>query len=421
MTELKERNQIEQQYTWDLSTLFVNDEAWNEAFSKLDVFISEAASFQGKLNNAESLLAYFTVSDELDKALNNVFTYAMLRHSEDTRATDAQGMYSKAYGKYVEAVSATSFAQPEILSNDEEVLKGLIADPSLKDFAFMLENLVRNKAHTLTAAEEKLLSAFGEVFSAPGRTSEALMDADMVFDAVKEEEGNGHEVNGSSYILLQGSDDRELRKNSFKSLYKGYKQHINTFASTYSTTVKAASIDAKVRHYESSRQAAMFSDNIPVSVYDNLVETVHKHLPTMYRYVNLRKKMLGLDELHYYDVYAPLLKGSAKNYSYEEAKEMVLEAVKPLGSEYTNIVKNGLENRWVDVYPNKGKRGGAYSSGTYTSNPYILCNYTGTLDSVSTLAHEMGHSMHSYRTNHTQPVHYANYTMFVAEVASTVK
>ena len=370
MTELKERNQIEQQYKWDLSTLFENDEAWNEALTKLDTLISEAASFQGKLNNTESLLAYFKVSDELDKAINNVFTYAMLRHSEDTRATDAQGMYSKAYGKYVEVVSATSFAQPEILGNDEEVLKGFIAD--------------------------------------------------MVFDAVKDGEGNSHAVNGSSYILLQGSDDRELRKNSFQSLYKGYKQHINTFASTYSTTVKAASIDAKVRHYESSRQAAMFSDNIPVSVYDNLVETVHKHLPTMYRYVKLRKKMLGLDELHYYDVYAPLLKGSAKDYSYEEAKEMVLEAVKPLGTEYTDVVKAGLENRWVDVYPNKGKRGGAYSSGTYTSNPYILCNYTGTLDSVSTLAHEMGHSMHSYRTNHTQPVHYANYTMFVAEVASTV-
>ena len=420
MTELKERDQIERQYKWDLSTLFENDEAWNKALTKLDALISEAASFQGKLNNADSLLAYFKVSDELDKALNNIFTYAMLRHSEDTRATDAQGMYSKAYGKYVEAVSATSFAQPEILGNDEEVLKGFITDPSLKDFAFLLENLVRNKAHTLSATEEKLLSAFGEVFSAPGRTSEALMDADMVFDAVKDSEGNDHAVNGSSYILLQGSDDRELRKNSFQSLYKGYKQHINTFASTYSTTVKAASIDAKVRHYESSRQAAMFSDNIPVSVYDNLVETVHKHLPTMYRYVKLRKKMLGLDELHYYDVYAPLLKGSAKDYSYEEAKEMVLEAVKPLGTEYTDVVKAGLENRWVDVYPNKGKRGGAYSSGTYTSNPYILCNYTGTLDSVSTLAHEMGHSMHSYRTNHTQPVHYANYTMFVAEVASTV-
>ena len=420
MTELKDRSQIDVADTWDLTSLFASDEDWQKALDALDADIQKAASFHGTLKDADHILGYFEASNALDIALNNVFDYAMLRNSEDTRDTAGQNMYAKAYAKAIEATSAVSYAQPEILSNDESVLDSIINDPKLQDYAFYLKDIVRNKAHTLSASEEKLLSSLGEVLSASGRTSETLMDADLVFDSVEDGQGNKHDVNGSSYILLQSSDDRELRKNSFESLYKGYKQHINTFASTYSTTVKSSATQARIRGYESSRQAEMFSDNIPVSVYDNLVETVHKHLPTMFRYVSLRKKMMGLDDLDYYDVYAPLLKGSAKSYTYDEAKQMVLDAVSPLGSEYTDVVKNGLENRWVDVYPNKGKRGGAYSSGTYTSNPYILTNFTGTLDSVSTLAHEMGHSMHSYRTNHTQPAHYANYSMFVAEVASTV-
>ncbi len=418
--DLKERREIEEQYTWDLASLYKDDRAWQEELEGLDPLIEEAASFEGRLNNAENILAYLQAGSRMNQQMENIFSYAMLRHSEDTRTADAQDMYAKAYGKYVEAVSRTAYAQPEILANDEETLDGIVEDPALAEYAFLLKDLLRSKAHTLSGREERILSSFGEVFGSPGRISEALMDSDMVFDPVKDGQGREVEVNGANYITLQSSDDRVLRENSFRSFYKGYRQHINTLAQTYSTQVRAAGVEASLRNYDSARQASMDHDNIPESVYDNLLASVRAHLPAMHRYVDLRKRMLGIGELHYYDVYAPLVKGSSKTYTYEEAKEMVLEAVKPLGQDYNDIVKAGFDSRWVDVYPNKGKRGGAYSAGTYTSDPYILTNFTGTLDSVSTIAHEMGHSMHSYFTNHKQPIHYADYSLFVAEVASTV-
>lgn len=227
-------------------------------------------------------------------------------------------------------------------------------------------------------------------------------------------------MSGSSYILLQSSSDRTLRENAFRSFYKGFREHINTFAQTYSGCVKAATTEAAMRGYGSSREMSMSGDNIPVSVYDNLIDTVHMRMDLMYRYVKLRKRLLGLDELHYYDVYAPLVKGESRTYTYREAQQMVLDAVAPLGKEYADRVKMAYEQRWIDVYPNRGKRGGAFSSGTYDSNPFILTNFTGTLDSVSTIAHEMGHSQHTWLTNHHQPAQYADYSLFVAEVASTV-
>ncbi|MBQ2310463.1 MAG: oligoendopeptidase F, partial [Erysipelotrichales bacterium] len=235
-----------------------------------------------------------------------------------------------------------------------------------------------------------------------------------------DKDGKTVEVNDSNYILLQSSEDRVLRENSFRSYYKGYKNHINTFAATYAANVKAMTAEAKARHYGSSREMSLYESNIPLEVYDQLIAAVHRHMPAMYRYVDLRKRLLGLDQLHYYDVYAPLTKGSDDKYTYEEAQKMVLEAVKPLGEEYGRIVKKGFESRWIDVYPNKGKTGGAFSAGTYDSNPVILTNFTGTLDSVSTIAHEMGHSMHTWHSKTHQPRQYADYTMFVAEVASTV-
>lgn len=420
MSELKERKEMDPAYEWDLSTLYANDEAFEKALKEVDAQMEGAASYAGRLKDSAAVLAYLKANTALTLEMNNLFTYASLRRTEDTRDANGQSMYGRAYAKYVQASAATAFAEPEILSLEEGTLQQIIADPLLQEYHFYLEDLLRSKAHTLSAKEESLLAQFGEVLANPGQVSDTLMDADMVFEPAKDSQGNEHEVSGSSFILLQNSLDRTLRENAFHSFYKGYRQHINTFAATYSGCVKGAVAEARVRHYPSSRAMSMAADNIPVSVYDNLIDTVHKRMDLMYRYVHLRKRILGLDELHYYDVYAPLVQKITKTYTYEEAQQMVLKAVAPLGKEYVERVQKAYETHWIDVYPNKGKGGGAFSSGTYTSNPFIMTNFTGTLDSVSTLAHEMGHSQHSWLTNHTQPAQYSDYSLFVAEVASTV-
>ncbi len=420
MEAIKERKDMDPNYMWDLTPLFKNDEEWEKELNGFDSKINELVSYQGKLADASTIYEFFEKETSSMRIFENVFCYASLRRSEDTRAKEAQQMYSKVMAKYVSFVSAISFAEPEILTLSQEKLEEIASSDVMKDYAFAFNQLILKKPHTLSSNEEKLLASFGEVLSAPGQIADNLQDADLVFDSVKDGEGKEVELSGSNYITLQSSTDRELRKNSFMSYYKTYKQHINTFAATYSANVKAAVAEASVRKYESSRDMSLSQNHIPLAVYDNLIDTVHKFMPLMYRYEKLRKEILNLDELHYYDLYAPLVEGNSKKYTYEEAQEMVLDAVKPLGENYLEIVKSAFKERWIDVYPNKGKSGGAYSSGTYDSRPYIMTNFTGTLDSVSTIAHEMGHSLHTWHSNHTQPAQYAGYTLFVAEVASTV-
>ena len=420
MEVLKERSQMDPQYQWDLTPMYQDDAAWEAEFATLEEEIQALSAFAGTLKGAVSIGAYLDTSTEFVRKLSNLYCYASLRRSEDTRAEAGQSMYARVTAKYAQALAAMSFAEPEILSLPEETLQAIVNDAQLADHKFTLENLLRQKPHTLSAAEEKLLATLGEALGAPAEIADNLQDADMVFDAVQDGSGNTVELTGSNYIMLQMSSDRTLRKNAFESYYKGYRQHINTFAAAYAGAVKGATAEASLRHYESSRAMSMAGENIPVEVYDNLIATVRKHMPAMYRYVALRKKILGVDELHYYDVYAPLVGEIKTRYTYEQAQQMVLDAVAPLGEDYGRLVRQAFADRWVDVYPNKGKSGGAYSSGTYDSNPYILTNFTGTLDSVSTIAHEMGHSMHTWHSNHHQPPQYADYTLFVAEVASTV-
>lgn len=417
---LKERSEIDPQYQWDLTRLYKDDAAWEQTLSGLDAQVQTVAAFDGRLKDAATIREYLDASVALSRTLSNLYCYASMRRSEDTRAEAAQSMYARISAAYAGAVAALSFAEPEILALPEETLRQIQKDDCLRDYRFVLENLIRQKPHTLSAPEEKLLASFTEVLGAPADIADSLQDADLVFDSAKDGAGEEHEVTGSNYILLQTSSDRTLRENSFRSFYKTYRNHINTFAATYAGAVKAATAEAAVRHYESSRAMSMAGENIPAEVYDNLVASVRAHLPLMYRYVKLRKRLLGIQDLHYYDVYAPLTGESTARYTYDQAKEMVLEAVAPLGEDYVSEVRRGFAQRWVDVYPNKGKSGGAYSTGTYDSEPYIMTNFTGTLDSVSTLAHEMGHSMHSLLARRTQPAQYADYTLFVAEVASTV-
>lgn len=418
--KLKERSELNKEDTWDLSTLYVDDEAWEKAFKGLDAKVASVAAYQGKLKDAETILAFLEARTALGGEVENMVVYAELRNSEDTRDPKAQSMYARAGMWLAKTQAALSFAEPEILSLPEETLKKIAENPLLKAYAFYLGDLLRQKPHTLSGREEAVLAKLSDALDASGQTATALMDADLKFADAQDEKGVSHEVTGASYIPLQMSPDRTLRRSSFKSFYASYKDHINTFANTYAGCVKAAVAEAEIRHYPSSRAMAMAVDNIPETVYDSLIDSVHAHMETMYRYERLRKRLLKIADLHYYDLYAPLAQGSSRRYSYAQAQQMVLAAVAPLGQAYVDRVKQAYADRWIDVYPNKGKTGGAFSSGTYDSNPFILLNFTGSLDSVSTIAHEMGHSQHSWLTNHTQPRQYSGYTMFVAEIASTV-
>ncbi|MBR4421094.1 MAG: oligoendopeptidase F family protein, partial [Erysipelotrichaceae bacterium] len=420
MNEIKERKEIAEEYKWDLSTLFKSDEAWEESLAGIDEMIREAASYQGKLHDPETIAEFFRKETEMSRKLDDMFVYVSLRKSEDNTNEKAQAMFGKAMSRYVELMTVSAYVEPEILSMPMEDLQSLLEYEGLQDYRFNLEKLIKKKEHTLIVEEERIMASFAEVNQAAGEIADYLMDADMVFDSVKDSEGKEHEVGGANFILLESSPDRTLRENAFRSFYKTYRQHNNTLTSTYATNVKAATVEAKLRHYPSSRVMSMSQSDIPEEVYDQLIATVHAHMPAMHRYASLRKKILKLDELHYYDVYTPLVASAEKEYTYEQAQELILEALAPLGKDYTDVVRSAFKDRWIDVYPNKGKSTGAFSSGSYDSNPFILTNFPGTLDAVSTIAHEMGHSMHSYLSHKHQPAQYGHYTLFVAEVASTV-
>lgn len=419
--KIKERSEIEEQYKWDLSPLYESDEAWEKDLPCIDECVKELVAYEGKLTKSPAVLKeFYEKNNAFERKLSNIYEYTMLRKSEDNRAEAAQVMSAKAMGKLYQAIAQLSFVDPELLSMSDEKFDSFVNAPELAEYKHLLEDLKRSKAHTLTQAEEKILSGMGEIKGAPGDIADALQDADLKFDPIINKDGEEMEVSGANYILLQENSDRDIREKAFRSFYKTYKEHINTFTATYSSNVKGDAFMARTRNYNSAREMSMSQNNIPESVYDSLVETVHDCMPAMYRYVALRKKMLGVDELHYYDVYAPLVGDLDLKYSWDEAKEMVKTAVKPLGEEYGKNVQRAFDERWVDVFPNTGKSGGAYSAGTYDSNPYIMMNFTGTLDSVSTIAHEMGHSQHTLLSSTHQPSHYADYTLFVAEIASTV-
>ena len=417
---LKDRSELDPRFMWDLTLMYPDDAAWEAEFATLDEKIQAMAAYAGTLHTAANIRAFWDAETALGRQLSKLGAYASQRSDEDTRNEVGQSMDARIMGKYVQFGETIAYAEPEILSLSEEQLAALVESPELADYKFALQDLLRSKPHTLSAAEEKLLAGLGEALQAPGNAANMLSDADLVFDPVQDSEGNTVELTGANFVPLQMGTDRVLRKNAFEGFYKGYRQHSNTFAATYAGAVKAATAEAKVRHYASSRAMSMAGENIPGEVYDNLIATVRKHMPAMHRYVALRKKLLGVDELHFYDVYAPLVGELKEHYTYEQAQQMVLDAVAPLGEDYQALVRQAYAERWIDVYPNKGKRGGAYSGGCYDSRPYILTNFSGTLDSVSTIAHEMGHSIHSWHSRTHQPPQYANYTLFVAEVASTV-
>ena len=417
---IRARDQIPQEDTWALEDLYPSDESWEQALSALTARQAEAAAFAGKLGESgETLCAFLHLVEDVDGQSELLANYAMRKADQDTRNATYQAMVGKLMGVLTAVGAAFSFATPEIMAIPEEALEGFYkAAPGLERYRRYLNNERRRKAHTLSAAEERLLAAAGEMANAPDTVFGAFLNADMRYPDAVDSEGKPHALSQSTFVPLEESGDRALRKSAYENLYNTLGGMRNTAAGLLDAQNKQQKFFATARKYGSAREAAMDRTNVPVSVYDNLIEAVHRNMDKMHRYVRLRKKLLGVEELHFYDVYTPLLKDEPAKIPFAQAKQTVYDALYPLGDGYRAILKEGFENRWIDVYENQGKRGGAYSAGTKV-HPFVLLNYSGSLDSQFTLAHEMGHALHSYLSNKHQNQIDSDYVIFVAEVAST--
>ena len=417
---IRARDQIPQEDTWALEDLYPSDESWEQALSALTARQAEAAAFAGKLGESgETLCAFLHLVEDVDGQSELLANYAMRKADQDTRNATYQAMVGKLMGVLTAVGAAFSFATPEIMAIPEEALEGFYkAAPGLERYRRYLNNERRRREHTLSAAEERLLAAAGEMANAPDTVFGAFLNADMRYPDAVDSEGKPHALSQSTFVPLEESSDRALRKSAYENLYNTLGGMRNTAAGLLDAQNKQQKFFATARKYGSAREAAMDRTNVPVSVYDNLIEAVHQNMDKMHRYVRLRKKLLGVEELHFYDVYTPLLKDEPAKIPFAQAKQTVYDALYPLGDGYRAILKEGFENRWIDVYENQGKRGGAYSAGTKV-HPFVLLNYSGSLDSQFTLAHEMGHALHSYLSNKHQNQIDSDYVIFVAEVAST--
>ncbi|KAA0546529.1 oligoendopeptidase F [Bacillus sp. BGMRC 2118] len=418
---LPTRSEVRLEDTWRLEDIYVTDEAWEAEFLEVKALIPRAAEFEGKLGeSADTLLQLLTYQDDVLLKMGKLYTYAHMRYDQDTTNSHYQGLNDRASNLYTQISSSLAYVVPEILAIEEEKIQSFLNERhELKVYEHAIEEITRTRPHVLSSKEESLLAQASEVTSAASTTFGMLNNADLKFPSIKDENGEEVEITHGRYIRFLESSDGRVRKDAFKAVYETYGNYRNTFASTLAGTVKKDNFYARVRNYKSAREAALSNNNIPEQVYENLVNTVNEYLPLLHRYVALRKRVLGLDEIHMYDLYTPLVKEVKMEVTYDEAKEHVLNGLTPLGEEYQDILKEAYENRWVDVQENKGKRSGAYSSGAYGTNPYILMNWQNNVNNLFTLAHEFGHSVHSYYTRKTQPYVYGNYSIFVAEVAST--
>ena len=418
--KIRKRSEIPVEDTWALEDLYMSDEAWEQELATLSDDQTVLASYAGKLaESAENLYAYMEKTEQVNAKAELLANYCMRKADQDTREAAYQAMVGKFMSVIVGLSAATSFETPEIMAISEKTLDGFYtACPALERYRRYLTDLRRRKDHVLSPAEEKLLAAAGEMSQAPDNIYGMFADADMTFPDALDAEGNPHPISQGTFVPCQESPDRVLRKNAYESLYHSFGKFKNTAASILNAQNKQLKFFAEARKYENAFEASLDRTNVPTSVYLNLIEAVHKHLPKMHRYVRLRKKLLGVDELHFYDIYTALVSDVDKKIPYEEAKATIYDALAPLGEDYRAVLKQGFESRWIDVYQNEGKRSGAYSAGAAV-HPYVLMNYSGTLDSQFTLAHEMGHALHSYYSNKTQNPIDANYVIFVAEVAST--
>ncbi len=419
--KLPSRAEVAAADTWDLSPLFADDSAWEAALAEFEALYPGYAKFQGRLaESAQTLADCLQFDSELERRAERLGNYAFLKSSEDQGNATYQRLVGKFQMVAVRANEAASFIRPEILAIDAAVLEGFLRTEVMAPYRLLVERLIRFRPHTLSEREERLLAMQGEMAGTASHVFEQLHDADLKFGTVKNERGETRELSPATFTQFLQSPDRAVRKTAFHQFYAQFDGHKNSLAAMLNGSIQKDIYYARARGYESARQMALFADNIPLSVYDNLIDAVRQHIPSLYRYYELRRRKMGLDEIHHYDTYAPILSDIDVEYRWEEAAELVVASLAPLGEEYCQTLRQGLLGRWCDRYPNAGKQSGAFSSGGYDGPPYILLNYKpSVLNDVFTLAHEAGHSMHTYFSARHQPFEYYHYTIFVAEVAST--
>ncbi len=414
------REEIGKQYQWKIEDLYPCNEAWEEDFAKLQQGIGTLGEFEGTLGeSAQNLQKLLSTCDTLNQLAEKIYVYANQRLHENTANAYYQGLSGRAQQLLVQLSEASSFIEPEILNIPEEALCEMMRSEGLQGYETYLKRLIRRKEHILSKEMEELLAGVTEVAEGPKDTFMMFNNADIKFPTITGEDGEPVEITHGKYVKLLESQDRAVRKEAFRGLYETYGKFKNTLAATYRANVKQAGFFAKARKYESSLKAALAGSHIPTAVYESLIESVHEALPALHEYVKVRKEKLGVDEIHMYDLYVPMVGEADKKIPYEEAKEIVLKGLAPLGEDYQVLLKKGFTEGWIDVYENEGKRSGAYSWGAYGTHPYVLMNYQDNLNNVFTLAHEMGHALHSYYSDETQDYIYAGYKIFVAEVAST--
>ena len=418
----KTRDEIETKYTWDLTLIYKTDEYFEKDYERVSKEINDITKYQGILvKSASNLLGYLKLSNELERKLYKLYYYANLKNDQDTTNTKYQAMLGKVKNLLTKFEELDAYAQPELMSIDYSIIeKYYEEEKELKEYEFVLSNLFRFKKHILSKEVEEVLSSLSNSLNNSSETYELLTDSDMKFGFIKDENNEEVELTESNYSVFLHSKDRRVRKEAFNKVLTTYGEYKNTISSTFAGNVDTLTTLAKLKKYDSSLEAALFSDNVDKEVYNNLIKTVKDNLDVLYKYFKLKKDFLKLDEFHLYDQYVDLVEKNTKKYTFLEAKDLVIEALSVLGEDYIKNLNKAFDERWIDVYNNKGKRGGAYSSGFYDTKPYVLLNYEGTINDVSTLAHELGHSMHTYYSCLNNPYQYSSYKIFVAEVASTV-
>lgn len=419
MEKLLKRSEVNKEHQWKLQDMFADQKAWDQEYDEVKRLMVDIKEYQSKLKDASAIKQCFELEDKLSFHTERLYVYAHMHHDEDTANPTYQALSQKSKKLNVEAGEALSFITPEILALSDSELDALIADPSLADYKFTLTEMKREKAHILSKTEEALLAQVGNLSSAPQTIFGMLNNADMKFPKIKDEHGKEVELTHGNYIQFLENPNRSVREAAFKAVYETYGKQKNTIAATLNANVNKNIFYSKVRKYPSVLEMSLYGDNIPKDVYTNLIDTIHESLPLLHRYMNLRKKLLGVDELHMYDLFAPLVEEYKLDITYEEAKNLVKEGLHPLGEDYLNNLQDGYDNGWIDVYENENKRTGAYSWGAYGTHPYVLLNHKDNLNSMFTLAHEMGHALHSFYSDNNLKYRDAQYTIFLAEVAST--